>query len=128
MDEKPDTPSAVAAVIGVSPWSVPWVTMWKIGPECAALIRHYGCGASLFGKAAKFRQVVRRSETPKHQVICIGDEARDIEAAVKAGLAAAAVTWGYATAALLERYQPAMMFSAMAEIPERLGHAARPGI
>ena len=41
MDENPETPSAVAATIGVSPWSVACVTMWKIGPECAA--QHAKC-------------------------------------------------------------------------------------
>lgn len=32
-----------------------------LGPTNAVLIDHYACGASLFGKAAKFRQVVKAS-------------------------------------------------------------------
>src|ERR1700681_824013 len=30
------TLSTVVAAITVMPWSIAWVTMWKIGPECAA--------------------------------------------------------------------------------------------
>src|SRR5437867_2713763 len=36
MDERPETPSTVAASIAATPWSIAWVTMWKIGPACAA--------------------------------------------------------------------------------------------
>lgn len=32
-----------------------------LGPELAGLVSHYGCGASVFGKAAKFRSVMRRA-------------------------------------------------------------------
>ena len=91
-----------------------------LGPDCAALIGCYECGASLFGKAAKFRRVLQRLGTPKDQAICIGDEARDIEAATEAGLASGAVTWGYATSELLERRRPTMLFGSMEEMLERL--------
>src|SRR4051812_1838424 len=72
-----------------------------LGPENAARIAWYECGASLYGKAAKFRRVVKRSGVSPDRAICIGDEARDIEAAAQAGLSSGAVTWGYATEALL---------------------------
>jgi phosphoglycolate phosphatase len=36
-----------------------------LGPECAPLIGCYECGASLFGKAARFRRVLERTKTLK---------------------------------------------------------------
>jgi phosphoglycolate phosphatase len=91
-----------------------------LGPDCAALIGSYECGASIFGKAAKFRRVLRRTGLPKEAVIGIGDESRDIEAARKAGIACGAVAWGYATPELLARQRPDLLFHRMEEIVERL--------
>lgn len=68
-----------------------------LGPELAGLISHYGCGASVFGKAAKFKAVMRKARVGASETLCIGDEQRDIEAAHSVGAAAGAVTWGYAT-------------------------------
>ena len=36
----------------------------------------------------------------------VGDETRDIEAAQKAGVSIAAVTWGYNSAEVLRRFSP----------------------
>ncbi|MEJ0095898.1 MAG: HAD hydrolase-like protein [Methylocella sp.] len=91
-----------------------------LGGDCAALIGCYECGASVFGKKSKFRRVLRQTRAANSEVICIGDEARDIEAASGAGLASGAVTWGYATAEFLERQRPTMLFGEMKEIAERL--------
>lgn len=91
-----------------------------LGAELAGLVDHYGCGAAIFGKAAKFRAVVKAARVPKDRVLCIGDETRDIEAAREAGLACGAVEWGYATRRALADYGPTMMFSAMDEIISRV--------
>jgi phosphoglycolate phosphatase len=90
----------------------------------ARSIAHFACGASLFGKAKKFRQVLRRSGIPARETIAIGDEVRDAEAAAKAGIAFGAVTWGYARADALQRTNPAQVFARMEEIAERLGRRA----
>jgi phosphoglycolate phosphatase len=68
-----------------------------LGPELADLISYYGGGASVFGKAAKFKAVMRKARVAASETLCIGDEQRDIEAAHAIGAAAGAVTWGYAT-------------------------------
>ncbi|CAN5159278.1 HAD family hydrolase [soil metagenome] len=91
-----------------------------LGPDLASLIAHFGCGAAIFGKAAKFRAVVKASGVAKDRVLCIGDETRDIEAARDAGLACGAVEWGYATSRALADHGPTMMFSCMAEIIPRV--------
>jgi phosphoglycolate phosphatase len=87
-----------------------------LGPANAARVAHYACGASLFGKAAKFRQVLRASGIPRERALSIGDEARDIEAAAAAGLPCAAATWGYATPELLRARGPTLVFDSIDEI------------
>jgi phosphoglycolate phosphatase len=84
-------------------------------------VAHFACGASLFGKAKKFRQVLRRTGVAAHEAIAIGDEVRDAEAAAKAGIAFGAVTWGYASADALRRTGPALVFERMDELAAKLG-------
>ncbi len=91
-----------------------------LGEQNSKRIDHYACGASLLGKAAKFRHVIRTTQTSLDRTIAIGDEVRDLEAAWKIGLAAGAVGWGYATVDLLRAQQPDYLFSSMDEIRQAL--------
>ncbi|MBU8545772.1 HAD hydrolase-like protein [Roseomonas sp. ROY-5-3] len=92
-----------------------------LGPEAAALIAHWACDASLFGKAGRFRQVLRRTGTKPAGAIAIGDELRDIAAARSAGLIAGAVAWGYALPTALAAAAPDILFGSMDEIPAWFG-------
>jgi len=95
-----------------------------LGPRTAALIDHLACGASLFGKTAKFRAVLDQSDVPPQRVIAIGDEVRDIEAATMAGIDSGTVSWGYATSSALAARRPTVMFDTIAAIaPFILGRA-----
>jgi phosphoglycolate phosphatase len=76
-----------------------------LGP-CASRIGQFSCGASMFGKARKLKAVARAAGVPFEQVLCIGDETRDIEAAKRVGLTCAASTWGYATEAAMQAVGP----------------------
>ena len=87
----------------------------KLGPA-AALFAHFDCAASVFGKPAKFRRVIRRAGVTPTDVISIGDEVRDIEAARAVGIACGAVNWGYAAPAALQALAPDHMFAQMDEI------------
>ncbi|WP_043829499.1 HAD hydrolase-like protein [Muricoccus aerilatus] len=98
-----------------------------LGPELSADIAAFECGASLFGKARRFRRVLRRLGVPPGDAIAIGDEGRDIEAARAAGIDTGAVTWGYATAALLATRRPTVTFERMEELAPRLLGALPPG-
>jgi phosphoglycolate phosphatase len=89
-----------------------------LGEANAALISHFACGASLFGKAAKFKRVIREAGVVAGATIAIGDEIRDIEAARTAGIACAAVTWGYAAPDALRAHEPDVVFEKMEEIAE----------
>lgn len=79
----------------------------------AAMIDHYSCGVSLLGKAARFRQLQRMLKLQPRQVLAVGDEGRDVEAAHRAGFASAAVTWGYATKDALQRCSPTFIVNSM---------------
>ncbi len=89
----------------------------------AALFSHFDCGASIFGKARKFRRVVKRAGFTPGAVIAIGDEVRDIEAARSAGIACGAVRWGFASAEALRARAPDLMFERMEDIVRELGAA-----
>jgi phosphoglycolate phosphatase len=91
----------------------------KLG-AIAALFSHFDCAASVFGKPAKFRRVIRRSGIPLQKVISIGDEVRDIAAARTVGVACGAVSWGYAAPAALQALAPDYMFAQMGEIADAL--------
>jgi phosphoglycolate phosphatase len=91
-----------------------------LGAANAACIDVFACGASLFGKAAKFRSVLKRTGVPPAETLTIGDEMRDAVAAAEAGIPFGAVAWGYATADALARTQPAEMFRTMDEIAGKL--------
>ena len=96
------------------------------GPGCDPLVDLYECGASLFGKAAGFRRVLERTRVRQEEAICVGDEARDIQAAAEAGLASGAATWGYATRELLERQRPTLVFASMDDMLQKLGGGPPP--
>lgn len=74
-----------------------------------------GC-SRLFGKHRAIRGVVRTAGVPDARALYVGDETRDIEAARKAGIGAAAVTWGFNSARLLNRFGPAHLIDRPEEL------------
>jgi len=65
--------------------------------------------------------VIRRAGAAPQNVISIGDEVRDIEAARAVGIACGAVSWGYAAPAALQALAPDYMFAQMDEIADAVG-------
>lgn len=92
-----------------------------LGPELDALIAHRAVEASLFGKATRFRRLLRESRIAAPSALAIGDETRDIEAAREAGIPCGAVTWGYATAARLAAERPDAIFDTPEAIAAHCG-------
>lgn len=82
----------------------------------AGRIRHYACGAALFGKARHLRAVARGAGVAPGAMLAVGDEIRDAEAAAKAGCAFWAVAWGYTDGAALGAHAPAHLFGEPGEI------------
>ncbi len=81
-----------------------------LGEQHAARIDLYCCGSSLFGKAPKFRRVVKKMAIPAAATLAIGDETRDVDAAREVGMRAGSVLWGYASEAVLTALQPDALF------------------
>lgn len=92
-----------------------------LGPELAGLFASFDCGASLFGKASKFRRMAKRGGCAAREVLAIGDELRDAEAAHEAGIDFGAVAWGYTELAGLQRGEPARVFHETADLLALLG-------
>jgi phosphoglycolate phosphatase len=86
-----------------------------LGPH-ATLLGQVEGGASLFGKARRLRKVVRASGVRAEEVLCVGDEIRDAEAARRAGLAFGAVGWGYTHPDALRATRPALFFERVDDI------------
>lgn len=78
--------------------------------EAAARIEHFDCGASVFGKAAKFRKAMKRLGATPAQTLCVGDELRDHDAARKVRAAFGAVGWGYTHPDALRAGKPTHFF------------------
>lgn len=91
-----------------------------LGPANAALIDWFECGATLFGKAPRYRRVLRKSGVAVADAISIGDETRDVVAAKKVGICSGAVLWGYANRDVLTRLQPDLLFDDPAQVARQL--------
>lgn len=72
-----------------------------LGHKYSAMIDHFGCGATIFGKRRQLRAALAAFEFAPAQVLCVGDELRDAHAAASLGLDFAGVDWGFATPAAL---------------------------
>ncbi len=89
-----------------------------LGPDLLGAFGHVSCGASLLGKASKFRAVLRATGIPATAALAIGDELRDIEAARAAGVASGAVMWGYALPDRLRHEKPDHIFDRPSDITD----------
>lgn len=63
-------------------------------------------GHGLLGKAPILRRLARRYRLPPTEVLYVGDETRDVEAAQTVQMVAIAVTWGFNNRTVLEQQQP----------------------
>jgi phosphoglycolate phosphatase len=87
-----------------------------LGEENSARFEYFACGAGAFGKAAKFRRVVRKLKADPARTLAIGDEERDIKAAREAGIAAGSVAWGYAADSILKAGEPDHFFETIDDV------------
>lgn len=62
--------------------------------------------SSMLGKKKLLNRAMKTYGLKPNQVIYVGDETRDIEAAKQAGVECIAVSWGYNSKPILEEYQP----------------------
>jgi phosphoglycolate phosphatase len=91
-----------------------------LGPENTALIAHFHCGVSMFGKRHKLHEVLRKAHCDRSRAIYIGDEARDLQAAKSEHIAFGAVSWGFNSVESLMALSPQEVFARVEDIVPRL--------
>lgn len=97
-----------------------------LAPDLAALVEDFDCGVSMFGKAGRLRRLGRRLGLRPDQITYIGDETRDVEAARRAHVFAAAVGWGYATPEALRRSSPDALVHSWDDLERLLDQSLSP--
>jgi len=70
----------------------------------------------LFGKARVLRRICRQRQIDRDQLLYVGDESRDVVAAIKAKVAIAAVSWGFQGEALLRDSGATIVLQSPAEL------------
>lgn len=70
----------------------------------------------LFGKARAIRKIRKREKVERAEFVYVGDESRDLDAAKKAGVSVAAVSWGFHSPELLASMNPNYMLANPAEL------------
>jgi phosphoglycolate phosphatase len=87
-----------------------------LGEELSQLVSIYECEVGLLGKTPKLKKAIRLAGLDPEEALSIGDEIRDIEAAKRAGIPCAAVTWGFADGCALASYQPDYVVDAVDQL------------
>jgi phosphoglycolate phosphatase len=94
-----------------------------LGPANANLLKYSEYNVSLFGKPGRLKKILRQSGVRPHEVIYIGDELRDIEAARKVRMHFGAVAWGYTHLDALLAHGPAEVFHSVEQITRIATHS-----
>lgn len=87
-----------------------------LGKAVLSSFTYVECGTSVFGKSKRFKKIIRSSKLKGPEILSIGDEMRDIEAAKKLGIKSAAVTWGYAKESALKAAAPEFLFTSTRDL------------
>ncbi len=82
----------------------------------------------VWGKNHGLRKLMSEQKLAPEEILYIGDETRDIEAAKKEGIKVVAVTWGYNSHALLERFDPDFIVHTPAELLQICTQHLFPGL
>ncbi len=76
--------------------------------------------SKLAGKGRVVRKILRAHKLKPREILLVGDEIRDIEAAQETGIHVAAVTWGYNSAPALAAIKPDHMLASPGAIADLL--------
>lgn len=87
-----------------------------LGKDLTEKIQFFECGISLFGKVRSLKRLMRLSGFVQEEILLVGDEIRDLQAAQKLNIPCVAVSWGYTNAQGLATIQPDFLV----ETPEQL--------
>lgn len=73
-------------------------------------------GSSVFGKSRVINSFIKNEKLNRENMVYVGDEIRDIEAAHKSHIFSIAVSWGYNSEGLLMKAAPNMLIHKPAEL------------
>ena len=92
------------------------VTQFLANNRWEQYFRFVVTGVRLFGKSRAIKGILKKQQLHKSEVILIGDESRDIEAACRCGVRIAAVSWGFHSKALLKSFHPDFLIDRPSQI------------
>ncbi len=72
----------------------------------------------MFGKETKMRKIIKKEKISPNEVLYVGDEIRDINAAKNTGIDIASVAWGYNTVESLKKHNPEFLIYTPSELIE----------
>jgi phosphoglycolate phosphatase len=82
------------------------VAAFLAAQELSEMFDFIGSGLALFGKGRIIQRILRQQRVAPKDVVYVGDETRDIEAARKIGIKVISVSWGYNTSQALAAENP----------------------
>ena len=84
----------------------------KNGLDCFEFISE----SSLFGKSRAIKKIIKDFGCKSSDIIYIGDETRDIDAAKISGVISVAVSWGFNSMEILEKHEPDYLINSPVEL------------
>ncbi|MEK7160490.1 MAG: HAD-IA family hydrolase, partial [Patescibacteria group bacterium] len=73
-------------------------------------------GSSIFGKSKVINKFIKKEKLNRKDIIYVGDEDRDIEAAHKSNIFSIAVSWGYNSEKVLMEASPDILMKSPGEL------------
>lgn len=77
-------------------------------------------GIPIFGKHRIIKKLLAKNQWDSEEVIYVGDETRDIEAARKCQIRIVSVTWGFSSQSLLQAHHPDFLIEKPSELLDLL--------
>lgn len=102
-----DTFGALAArgvKIAIATSNTEAVVRDRLGAPACDHVAHFACGISLFGKSRRLRALAREAGLRSGEMLYVGDEIRDADAARRANVAFQGVAWGYTAPGTLQMH------------------------
>ena len=87
-----------------------------LGEDLYNLFQLFEDKVSIFGKPAALKRIARKSGFNRSEMLAIGDEIRDIDAAKKVSIPFGAVSWGFSTLEAFASRAPEHIFNEMGDI------------
>jgi phosphoglycolate phosphatase len=87
-----------------------------LGPRLSDCFDFFHCEVPYLGKTRQFGNLMKKSGCAPSEVLYIGDETRDLEAARSHGVDFGAVAWGFNNPSAFERHRPEYFFEKASDI------------